>query len=160
MRAGSQWRGKRPCRTVLCLSDDPSCLLLYRSLLELDGQVVLLAGAAKEGIELVKNHAVDCVVLDHTGDGALIAKKIRQCQQRPPVVYVVDRSDMLFEIYPDVDMFITRNEAIEELCRCINEVLDRGELKGAETDAIELNGGAYSDSLALNRKFVRWFLPW
>src|ERR1700756_789608 len=95
-------------RIVLCVSDDPSGLLLYRSVLELDGYPVLLAGAAEEALELSKDETVDCVVLDHAGDGTVLAKEIGGRQPAPPVVFVLDGPEMPVQIYPYVEMFITR----------------------------------------------------
>jgi len=81
-------------RTVLCVGDDPSRLLLYRSLLELDGYSVLLAEAVEDGLELSKNKIIDCIVLDHARDGAVLARKIGRQKIASPLIFVLDGSEL------------------------------------------------------------------
>jgi CheY-like chemotaxis protein len=67
---------------VLCVGNDPSRLLLYRSLLELDGYSVLLAETVEDGLELSRKKMIDCIVLDHARGGAVLAQEIGRRRAR------------------------------------------------------------------------------
>jgi DNA-binding response OmpR family regulator len=91
---------------VLCVSDGPSALLLYQSMLELEGDSVLLAQNVKDGLRLAKTKTFDCIVVHHRTHGAFLARKIAQDRQSQPIIFVFDGQEMPMQIYPDVALII------------------------------------------------------
>jgi CheY-like chemotaxis protein len=146
-------------RTVLCVSDDPSALQLYRSMLELEGDSVLLARDVEDGIRLAKTEMVDCIVVDHQTHGAFVAKKIAQLRQSPPIIFVFDGLEMPVESYPDVAIIIGR-DAIGNLARCIKEVLNRRRCESTETDEVEPELDTFASFVPLHRLSTKWLLAW
>jgi CheY-like chemotaxis protein len=147
-------------RTVLCVSDDPSALLLYQSMLELDGDSVLLARSVEEGLRLAKTEMAECIVIDHRTHGAFLARKIARCRQSPPIVLVFDGQKIPIQIYLDVAMIIGRDEAIESLSRRIEEVLNRRRRESAETDEVEPELDAFAGFAPLHYLFTKWLFLW
>jgi CheY-like chemotaxis protein len=145
---------------VLCVGNDPSRLLLYRSLLELDGYSVLLAETVEDGLELSRKKMIDCIVLDHARGGAVLAQEIGRRRATPPLVFVLEGSEIPVHIYPHVEMFISREEAIEALSRCIEEVLDRCRCERAEARRVEPAVRLCTLPHLCNHRFVRRVLPW
>ena len=147
-------------RTVLCVGDDPSALLLYRSMLELKGDCALLARDVKEGLRMAKTAMIDCVVVDHPTRGAVLARKIARRGQSRPIIFVFDGLEIPVEIYPDVALIIGRDEAIENLSGCIQEVLNRRRPDCRESDEVEWQLDSFAGFAPLHRLLTDWFLPW
>lgn len=148
--------------TILCIADDPHALLLYRSVLELSGLQVLTALRSDCGLELCNFSSVGCVVLDRPQDGSILARKIGRRHPHLPIVVVSDDTRISLDIYGEVEMFITKTEAIEELVECIEQVARRTK-RGAigARDGIEPRPakpqGRYRKP---HRVFTSWILPW
>jgi CheY-like chemotaxis protein len=147
-------------RTALCVSDDPSALLLFQSMLELEGDSVLLAENVKDGLRLAKTKTLDCIVVDHRTHGAFLARKIAQDRQSPPIIFVFDDQEMPVQIYPDVALIIGRDEAIENLSRCIQEVLNRRRTNSPESDDVGPELDPFGGFVPLHRFLTDWVLPW
>ncbi len=146
--------------TVLCVSDDPSALLLYQSILELDGHSVLVAKGAHEALEVSKGLRIDCVVLDHETDAISIAKEIARARPGLQILVVSDQSEAEFDIYAEAGMFISKDEAIEELSRCIHEVLRRDACERIDAHNRNSVSRKFVGSRPLHGALVKWLLPW
>ena len=148
--------------TILCIADDPHALLLYRSVLELSGLRVLTTSSGEHGLELCNLCSVNCVVLDRPRDGSIIARKIGRRHPHLPIVVVSDDAGIFLDIYGEVEMFITKIEAIEELVECIEQVAQRskcGTIGG--TDGIEPRAAKpHVRNRKPHRAFTNWILPW
>ena len=148
--------------TTLCIADDPHALLLYRSVLELSGLRVLSTSSGERGLELCNFCSVDCVVLDRPQDGSILARKIGRSHPHLPIVVVSDDTRISLDIYGEVEMFITKTEALEELVQCIEQVARTSKCGpiGAR-DGIEPRPakpqGRYRKP---HRVFTSWILPW
>jgi CheY-like chemotaxis protein len=145
-------------RSILCVSDDPSALLLYRSMLELNGDSALLARDVKDGLRLAKTEMIDCIVVDHRRHGAFLARRVARSRQSSPIIFVFDGQEMPVEIYSDVAMIIGRDEAIENLSGCIEEVLNQRRHESAEVVEAELD--TFAGFVPLHRLLITWLLPW
>jgi len=148
--------------TILCIADDPHALSLYRSVLELSGLQVLTTSSGEYGLELCNCCSVNCVVLDRSQDGSIFASEIGRNCPHLPIVAVSDSAGIPLEIYEEVEMFITKTEAIEELDECIEQVARRcmfREIGGM--DRIEpLPTKAHDRYRNSHRAFTSWTLPW
>ena len=112
-------------RTILCIVDDPSRLLLYRSMLELRGHSVLVAATADEILEVNKGTVIDCAILDHERDSLSLAQKISRSHPSSPILLVSDRAEIPEKLSSLMEMFITRDEAIQDISSCVQELLHR-----------------------------------
>jgi DNA-binding response OmpR family regulator len=148
--------------TILCIADDPHAVFLYRSVLELSGLRVLTTSSGEQGLELCNFCSVGCVVLDRPQDGSILAHKIGRRHPHLPIVVVSDDTRISLDIYGEVEMFITKTEAIEELVECIEQVARRskcGIIGG--TDCIEPRAAKPHDRHRKpHRAFTNWILPW
>jgi DNA-binding NtrC family response regulator len=147
-------------RIVLCVSDDPSALLLYRSMLELEGDSVLPARNVEAGLRLAKTEMVDCVVVDHRTQGSFLARKIGRRRQSPPIIFVFDGQELPMQIYSDVALVIQRDEAIENLSGCIQQVLDVRRQNGPQGGEVVTEPDTFSCFAPLHRLLSDWLLPW
>src|ERR1700752_4716779 len=110
---------------VLCVCDDAAGLLLYRSILELDGHNTLVAADADVALKVSNGIAIDCVVIDCKQSGISVTKRISRARPDIRILFVSDQSDVQLQIYSETSMFVTKDEAIEELSRYIREVIQR-----------------------------------
>lgn len=144
---------------VLCVSNDAASLLLYQSILELDGHYVLVAADIDEALKVTKGIALDCVVVDCEDHGISITAEIARARPEVPILFVSDQSEVQLGVYSETGMFVTKEEAIEELSRCIREVIGCN-ARRCEDDRRKLTRTSNVDSRALHEALVRWLLPW
>ena len=148
--------------TILCIADDPHTLFLYRSVLELSGLRVLTTSSGEHGLELCNSCSVDCAMLDRPLDGSILARKIGRRHPHLPIVVVSDDTRISVDIYGEVEMFITKTEAIEELVECIEQVARRSKCGAiGARDGIEPRPAKPQDRYrTMHRAFTNWILPW
>ena len=148
--------------TILCIADDPHTLLLYRSVLELSGLRVLTTSSSEYGLELCNFCSANCVVLDRPRDGSFLAREIGRICPHLPIVVVSDDTGILLDVYREVEMFITKAEALEELVECIEQVGRRCKCGAIdETDRIEpLPAKAHARYRSPHRAITSWIFPW
>ena len=78
-----------PVKTILCIDDEPSGLLVRSRVLEINGYTVLSAQSGREGLELFRSHPVDVVVLDYYMpelSGEVIASEMRRMKPQVPII--------------------------------------------------------------------------
>jgi DNA-binding response OmpR family regulator len=107
--------------TVLCVSHDAASLLLYRSILELEGHTTLGVVSADEALKISEGIAIACVVVDCGDNGISVTRKIAVAMRGIPILFVSDQSEVELQVYAETGMFVTKEEAIGELSRCIAE---------------------------------------
>jgi DNA-binding response OmpR family regulator len=144
---------------VLCVSNDAASLLLYKSILELDGHYILIAGDIDGALQVTEGIAIDCVVVDCEDNGISVTMEIARARPGAPILFVSDQSEVELQVYSETGMFVTKEEAIGELSRCICEVIGRG-VRRCENDRRKLTRTSTVDSPALHEALVRWLLPW
>jgi DNA-binding response OmpR family regulator len=127
--------------------------------LNLDGHYVLGARDIDEALKVTKRIAIDCVVIDCEDAGISVTTGIARAQPEVPILLVSDQSEVQLQVYSETGMFITKEEAIEQLSRCICEVIRRS-VRRCEDDRRKLTRTSNVDSRALHGALVRWLLPW
>lgn len=145
--------------TVLCVSDDAASLLLYQSILEMDGHTVLAAVGADEALMVSDGIGIDCIVVDCEDKGISITREFATARPGIPILCVSDQAEVQLQVYWETGMFVSKEEAIEQLPRCVCEVLKRtmnGSVKGSRKSTRTAN----LESRALHEALVRWLLPW
>jgi len=144
---------------VLCVSNDVVRLLLYQSIFELDGHYILVAGDIDEALKVTKGIAIDCVVVDCEDNGISVTTEIARARPGVPILFVSDQSQVQLQVYSETGMFVTKEEAIGELSRCICEVIGRS-VRQCEDDRRKVTRTSNVDSPALHEALVRRLLPW
>lgn len=144
---------------VLCVSNNRASLQLYRSILELDGHWALGAANADEALMVSEGIAIDCVVVDCEDKGISVTRKIARARPRIPILFVSDQPDVEMQVYSETDMFLTKEEAIEEPSRWIGEVMGHSVCR-CDDDGRTLSRTSRTEARALHAALVRWLLPW
>jgi DNA-binding response OmpR family regulator len=145
--------------TVLCVSNEVAGLSLYQSILELDGHRVLVAGDSDEALKVTKRIALDCVIVDCGDNGISVTTEIARARPRVPILFVSDHSEVQLQVYSETGLFVTKEEAIGHLSRCISEVIGRNVCR-CEDDRRKLSSASNLDSRALHEALARWIWPW
>jgi DNA-binding response OmpR family regulator len=146
---------------VLCIGDDVAGLLLYRSILELDGHNALVAQDTDDALKVSDAIGIDCVVVDCKQDGISVTRGISRARPGIPIVFVSDQPELNLQVYSETSMFVTKDEAIGELSRCVREVIQRGvQQRSEDRRRTILTRGANVKFGPLHEAFVRWLLPW
>jgi len=145
--------------TVLCVADNASRRLLYQSVLEMEGHSVLFAATVADAIEICRMAAVSCVVIDRI-DGLRFAEAFDRALPTIPILFVTDEWPTGIEIYRQVEMFISNEEALEQLPECIEEAVARSALKSVENDCESNVRVSDLPRGTLHQVFIRWMFPW
>ena len=146
---------------VLCVSNDVASLLLYRSILELEGHCALAVANVDEALRVSEGLAIDCIVVDCKDNGISVTRKIAIACPRIPILFVSDESEVELQVYSETGMFVTKEEAIGELPTCLCELIGRGRDKRRfDDDRRKLTQKTNLDSRVLHEAFIRWLLPW
>ncbi len=113
--------------TILCIDDDPTILELYGALLESKGYRVLTATDGPSGIDLIRKHCIDVVVLDFNMpgmDGNEVAQVLRQEQSTIPVVIWSGCPDNIPEsLWWFADAVLYKGDGPETLLSTIDKIL-------------------------------------
>jgi CheY-like chemotaxis protein len=112
-------------KTILCIDDTPLILSLYKRLFEEHGYKVALASNGQDGLEFMKRHLVDCVILDYQMpgmDGAAVVRHMRQHHAPPPVI-LVSGADPPRRLREQVEAFIEKPMRGSQLLECVEEVI-------------------------------------
>lgn len=144
---------------MLCVSNDAASLLLYRSILELEGHCALSAANADEALKVSEGIAIDCVVVDCDDNGIAVTRKTSKAWPAVPILYISGQSEVGLQVYSETGMFVTKEQVIEEPSRCIAEVIRR-RVRRCDDHSRKLTHASGVDSHALHEAFVRWLLPW
>ena len=114
---------------ILCVDDERAALTLRKLVLEAQGYQVMTASSAAEAMLVLKSHNFDLVLTDQLmpgGNGTELARNVKQLRPGLPVVLISGVN----EIPKDVafaDLFISKVEGPEQMCRKISGILARRE---------------------------------
>ena len=113
-------------KTILCIDDDDPVLQLYGRIFEEQGDKVILASNAWDGLDALKHGEVDCVILDYEMpgmNGAAVVKQLAFLGAAPPVI-LVSGSDPPLELRARVGAFIAKPMRVAQLLGCVADVID------------------------------------
>jgi CheY-like chemotaxis protein len=121
-------------KTILCVDDADPVLQLYGRLFEEHGYKVILASNWWEGLDALKDHKVDCVILDYEMpgmNGAAVVKQLGFLGAAPPVI-LVSGSDPPRKLRAQVEAFIAKPMRVTQLLECVEAVIDAEEQRHAD----------------------------
>lgn len=112
-------------KTILCIDDAAPVLLLYGRIFEEHGYRVVLASNGSDGLDALKRHAVDCVILDYEMpgmNGAAVVRHLASFKAAPPVI-LVSGSDPPEELRQQVEALIEKPMRMAQLLECVAAVI-------------------------------------
>lgn len=123
---------KRPT-TLLCIDDQAQYLPVRKAVLESRGFDVFTATSGREGLEIMRIHQIDGVVLDYRMpemDGGEVAVEIRRNWVNLPIVLLSGFPYELPErVREMVDAVVMKGGGTSELLRALDAVLSNVTLK-------------------------------
>jgi len=118
-------------KTLLCVEDEDLQLKLRTLLFESAGFNVLAAQSAAEGIDAVRNHQVDLVLMDYSlsdKNGAAVAEEMNKIRPGLPVV-ILSGSPSLPETGNFVDLWLRKADIEPEtLVQEVTRLIERRSL--------------------------------
>jgi CheY-like chemotaxis protein len=127
--------------TLLCIDDQAAYLPARKAFLQSRGYEVFTAASGPEGLALLKQHRIDCVVLDYrmpVMDGAEVAREIRRTRPNLPIV--------MFSGFPQeipspvralVDALALKGTNLSALLDALDELLPRLALRPRPSTAVK-----------------------
>jgi CheY-like chemotaxis protein len=115
-------------RTILCVDDEETSLILRKLVLEKSGFAVVTAGSANQAMEIVGSQPIDLVLSDQLMPGETgteLARRIKAVRPGLPVLLVSGVNEVPIDA-DFADLFISKLEGPENLCRKVREVLTAG----------------------------------
>ena len=120
-------------RKILCIDDQPDGLAIRKLFLETFGFDVVLARSGPEGLRILKDTALDGVLLDYRMpgmDGAAVAAQIRRLRPELPVVMLSGYvAEIPKNIHNLVNAFVSKGSPPAELIAALDKALGPGEKK-------------------------------
>lgn len=142
--------------TVLCVNGHPANLQTRQLLLESQGYTVLTCMGAKNGLECVRSHTLDAVILDSKVPGMPLpelAAQIKRVQPRVPVILVSDYAAIAAEPGMAYNAVVARIEGPDALLLKIKAVLDQTQAAKTGAQEARLRSKSISSGLSeLNEK--------
>lgn len=116
-------------KTILCIDDADAIRLLYRRIFEEHGYKVFLAANGWDGLYALKQHHVDCVVLDYQmpeiGGAAIVGYMARRGITAS--VVLVSGADPPRELRLQVQAVLEKPMRVDELLQCVDRAIGMGE---------------------------------
>jgi len=109
---------------VLCIDDDLDGLLERKWLLERNGYNVLISTSSRQGLKLLKAHAIDAVILGSrvTDVGAeAVTARMRRLKPRVPLIMVAAGEPPREEAARQVDVVFSSSEPPHKLVDVVQE---------------------------------------
>ena len=119
---------------VLVVEDERRMAELLEQTLREEGHQVVVARDGREGFEIARSASFDVIVLDlmlPRMDGLAIAKELRECRNRTPVLMLTARdapSDIVKGLDAGADDYLTKPFSIGVLLARLRAVSRRGEI--------------------------------
>jgi DNA-binding response OmpR family regulator len=126
----------------------------------LDEHIVVVAEDVDEALKVSDGLAIDCIVVDCEHNGISVTRKIARAPPRVPILFVWDQLEVQLQIYSETGMFVSKEEAIEQLSRCVCEVLERSMNRFVKGNRRKWIRTSNVESRASHEALVRWLFPW
>ncbi len=112
---------------ILCVDDSQNILLICRTILEASGYDVFTASNGKEGLETLRQHAIDAAVIDNRMPGMTgteLAQEIKQAYKNLPILMF---SDSATEPTPleSIDLFLNKKSGPSAMRDAIGSLLEK-----------------------------------
>ena len=121
-------------KTLLCVDDEPTGLLIRKMLLEAAGFRVLTAENPAQALDLFCCELVDAVVLDYLlpdVDGGTMVARLRQINAHVPILLLSASFSVPGEVLRQVDAHVTKGESPDVLINSLLQLLADGHKNGA-----------------------------
>jgi DNA-binding NtrC family response regulator len=113
-------------RDVLCIDDDPTILMLYRSVLAEYGYQVVIALDGGHGLDLLARHSFDVVVVDYKMpgmDGEAVIREISKRELNIPVILISGSDSIPKEVMSSIQGFLQKPFTIQRLLLSLQAVM-------------------------------------
>ncbi len=123
-------------KRVICVEDEPEMIDLFRLILNRRGFEVIGADGGREGLEAIRQHKPDLVLLDlmmPDMDGWEVYQQLKadQATRDIPVIVVTAKAQSIDKVLglhiAKVDDYISKPFSPQELLDSVEKVLSRGE---------------------------------
>ena len=115
-------------KSILCVDDEPTGLLIRRMLLESQGYAVHTAENGTEALTRVASSAIDLAVVDYSMPGMMgdaLAEKLKNIRPSLPVILLSAYVDLPCETSSFVDKSVTKGDPPQVLLDAIAELIGR-----------------------------------
>lgn len=113
-------------RTILCVDDERTGLLVRKFVLENSGYKVVTAEHPPQAIAIVQQTTVDAVVLDYVMpemDGLRLAKTIREINPDVPIIMLTALNELPEQSDFLLDGFVVKGQSPSALLSALQRVL-------------------------------------
>src|SRR5580704_8907628 len=122
---------------ILVVEDEPRMAELLKRALDEEGHQVVVSNDGREGFEMARCSSFDVILLDVMlpgMDGVAVARKLRECRNRTPVLMLTARdapADIVNGLDSGADDYLTKPFSIDILLARLRAVSRRGEIARA-----------------------------
>lgn len=112
--------------TLLCVEDDPGVREFYERLFGAHGYEVILAESVSEALECFTGHSVEAVITDYTlpgGDGATLAKRLKELNPQVPVLMISGSYPSDYEPPEGVDVVLAKGVSNREMLQRLDRLI-------------------------------------
>jgi CheY-like chemotaxis protein len=113
--------------TILCVDDSETMLIICQTMLEANGYKVHTATGGKEGLQALKNHPIDLVIVDNRMPGMTgteLAQEIKRVNRNLPVLMFSDSGEAP-TTSGSIDLFINKISGPRAMCDAVGSLLSR-----------------------------------
>lgn len=115
--------------TLLCIDDQVVYLPARKAFLESQGYEVFTAPSGPEGLAILKQRRVDCVIIDYRMpimDGAQVARKIRRIRPDLPIIMFTGYSQEIpAPVRALVDALVFKGRDLTSLLKALDTLLPK-----------------------------------
>ncbi len=112
---------------ILCVDDSQNMLLICRTILEASGYEVFTASNGKEGLEMLRQHAIDAAVIDNHMPGMTgteLAQEIKRAYKNLPILMFSDSAVEPMSL-ESIDLFLNKKNGPSAMRDAIGSLLQR-----------------------------------
>ena len=130
-------------KCLLCVDDHPEVLGIMGEFLRVSGYSVLTAATGQRGLQLLRQHPVDAVILDYEMpkmDGAELASRIKQrWPDLPILMFTGYPAEVPHTVHRSVDALVVKGEPADNLLQKIQDLVCGNHAKIPRKTAIRVH---------------------